>query len=141
MNAIIESIIRKSNKTTIQTLVRNFDIERLGYIYSDVIEEAFNVKKGTTSFGIAVSDLFSDYKVNKIRLSELDLIMKNAMSKYKLHYSIDVKRENVKIYNEAAEEFKTLNKPLSIFVRECNKTLKTKQKWQDNQKQYRSKKT
>jgi len=74
MNAHIESLIKRSNKTTIQTLVRNFDIERLGYMYSDIIEDAFGVKKGTASFGVAVRELFSDYKVNKIRLSELDLL-------------------------------------------------------------------
>jgi len=50
--------------------------------------------------------------------------MRNAMSKYKLHYSIDVKREQMKIYNDAADEFKSLNQPLSVFVRKCNKILK-----------------
>ena len=126
METEIQTLIKRSNKTTIQTLVRNFDIERLGYMYADVIEDAFNVKKGTASFGIAVSELFSAYKVNKIRLVELDLIMKNSMSKYKLHYSIEVKRENMKIYNDAADEFKMLNNPLSVFVKECNKVLKSK---------------
>ena len=122
----IETLIRRSNKTTIQTLVRNFDVERLGYMHADVVEDIFNVKKGTASFGIAVSELFSEYKVNKIRLAELDIIMKNAMSKYKLHYSIEVKREQMKIYNDAADEFKTLNRPLTLFVRLCNKILKSK---------------
>jgi len=126
MNHIIKSLIKRSNKTTIQTLVRNFDIERLGYLYSDIIEDNCNVKKGTASFGEAVSNLFSDYKVNKIRLTELDLMMKNAMSKYKIHYSIDVKREQMKVYNAAVDEFKSLHEPLSLFVRRCNKILSKK---------------
>ena len=121
----IEKLILRSNKTTIQTLVRNFDIERLGYLYSDIIEEDLNVKKGTSSFGIAVSNVFSEYKVNKIRLSELDLIIKNSLSKYKLHFSIEEKRKQMNIHNNAVEEFKELNKPLEKFVRLANRTLKT----------------
>lgn len=126
MNSIIEKIILRSNKATIQSLVSSFDIERLGYMYADIIEDACNVKKGTASFGAAVSDLFADYKVNKIRLAELDRIMRTSMSRYKLHYSVDVKREQMEIYNAAADEFKTLNRPLSLFVRRCNKILKSK---------------
>lgn len=128
MNTIIESLIKRSNKTTIQTLVKNFDIERLGYMYYDVIEDSFNVKKGTSSFGEAVSNLFNEYKVNKIRLAELDIIMKNSMSKYKLHNSVDVKREQMEIYNNAVDEFKALNQPLALFVRRCNKILKNEPK-------------
>lgn len=126
MNKVIESLIKRSNTSTIQTLVKNFDIERLGYLYPDIIEDAFKVKKGTASFGEAVSDLFSEYKVNKIKLSELDRTMKMSISKYKLHYSLEEKAKQAKIYNAAAEEFKTLNQPLSLFVRRCNKILKTK---------------
>lgn len=125
MNVLIERMIDRSNKTTIQTLVRNFDIERLGYIYADIIEDAYGVKKGTASFGEKVSDVFSDYKVNKIRLAELDRIIKTSLSKYKLHYSIDVKREQMAIHNEAVAEFTELNKPLSLFTRRCNKYFKT----------------
>ena len=128
MNTIIEFLIKRSNKTTIQTLVKNFDIERLGYMYYDVIEDSFNVKKGTSSFGEAVSNLFNEYKVNKIRLAELDIIMKNSMSKYKLHNSVDVKREQMEIYNNAVDEFKALNQPLALFVRRCNKILKNEPK-------------
>lgn len=126
MNEIIKSLIKRSNKTTIQTLVKNFDIERLGYLYYDVIEDAFNVKKGTASFGEAVSNLFSDYKVNKVRLSELDFIMRRSLSKYKFHYSLELKREQMIIYNAACDEFKQLNKPLASFVRKCNIVLKNK---------------
>jgi len=121
---LISKMIKRCNPTTIQTLVRNFDIERLGYMYADIIEDAFNVKKGTSSFGECVSIIFAEYKVNKIRLSELDLIIKQSLSKYKLHYSIDVKREQMKIHNEAVEEFKILNNPLSKFVKFANKEFK-----------------
>ena len=124
MKTIIEQLIKRSNKTTIQTLVRNFDIERLGYMYSDIIEHAFGVKKGTCSFGIAVSNLFKEYKVNKVRLVELDYIIKTSLSKYKLHYSIEVKRDQMNIHNNAVDEFRELNKPLDKFVRLANKTLK-----------------
>jgi len=124
MNVVIKKLVLRSNKTTIQTLVRNFNIEQLGYLYPDVIEDSFNVKKGTSSFGQSVSDLFSEYKVNKIRLSELDIIISTSISKYKNHYSIDVKKEQLEIHNSAVEEFRQLNAPLSSFVRECNKLLK-----------------
>lgn len=124
MKTIIEKLINRSNKTTIQTLVRNFDIERLGYMYSDIIEDSFGVKKGTCSFGIAVSELFEEYKVNKVRLVELDYIIKTSLSKYKLHYNIEVKREQMDIHNNAVNEFRKLNKPLDKFVRLANKTLK-----------------
>ena len=128
MNPLIERMIDRSNKTTIQTLVRNFDIERLGYMYADIIEDHFGVKKGTASFGEKVSEIFSDYKVNKIRLAELDYIIKTSLSKYKLHYSLEVKREQMKIHNEAVAEFTELNKPMGLFVRHCNKYLKQKLK-------------
>ena len=128
MNITIESLIKRSNKNIIQTLVRNFDIERLGYMYADVIEDSFNVKKGTSSFGEAVSNLFNEYKVNKIRLAELDIIMRNSMSKYKLHYSTGVKSEQMEIYNNAVDEFKILNQPLALFVRRCNKIIKNERK-------------
>ena len=125
MDSIIIELIKRSNKTTIQTLVRNFDIERLGYMYADIIEDAFNVKKGTASFGEAVSNVFEAYKVNKVRLAELDLIIKQSYSKYRLHYSVDVKREQLKIHNDAVEEFRILNKPLIKLVSLANKTIKT----------------
>ena len=123
MDSIIIELIKRSNKTTIQTLVRNFDIERLGYMYADIIEDAFNVKKGTASFGEAVSNVFEAYKVNKVRLAELDLIIKQSYSKYRLHYSVDVKREQLKIHNDAVEEFRILNKPLIKLVSLANKTI------------------
>jgi len=126
MDSVIEKLIKRSNTSTIQTLVKNFDIERLGYLYADIIEDEFNVKKGTASFGEAVSNVFSDYKVNKIRLVELDRTMKSSMSKHKLHYSREEKARQAKIYNAAADEFKILNQPLSLFVRRCNKILKQK---------------
>ena len=124
MNPLIEKMIDRSNKTTIQTLVRNFEIERLGYMYADIIEDNFQVKRNTASFGVAVSELFGDYKVNKIRLEELDKIMMKANAKIKYHYSITVKQEQTKIYNDAAAEFAELNKPISLFTRQCNKYYK-----------------
>lgn len=123
MKNLIEKLIKRSNKTTIQTLVRNFSIEQLGYLYPDVIEDYFNVKKGTSSFGEAVSEVFKDYKTNKIRLEELDYIIKTSLSKYKLHYSVEEKRKQMQIHNQAVEEFKELNKPTVKFVRLVNKTL------------------
>ena len=122
---IISKLILRSNKTTIQTLVRNFNIEQLGYIYPDIIEDEFKVKRGTSSFGEAVSNLFSEYKVNKVRLEELSYIIKTSLQKYRLHYSIDVKREHMKIHNESVDEFRELNKPLAKFVRLSNKVLKS----------------
>lgn len=124
MKELIEKLIKRSNKTTIQTLVRNFSIEQLGYLYPDIIEDAFNVKKGTSSFGAAVSEVFKDYKVNKIRLEELDYIIKTSLSKYKLHYSVEEKRKQMQIHNQAVEEFRELNKPIAKFVRFANKTIK-----------------
>ena len=125
MNPIICQLLDRSNKTTIQTLVRNFDIERLGYIYADIIEDNFQVKRNTASFGVAVSELFADYKVNKIRLEELDKIMMKANAKIKYHYSITVKQDQTKIYNDAAAEFAELNIPISLFTRRCNKYFKS----------------
>lgn len=123
MKELIEKLIKRSNKTTIQTLVRNFSVDQLGYLYPDIIEDAFNVKKGTSSFGAAVSEVFKDYKVNKIRLEELDYIIKTSLSKYKLHYSVEEKRKQMHIHNQAVEEFRELNKPIAKFVRLANKTI------------------
>lgn len=122
MKEIIEKLIKRSNKTTIQTLVRNFSVDQLGYLYPDVIEDAFSVKKGTSSFGVAVSEVFKDYKTNKIRLTELDYIIKTSLSKYKLHYSVEEKRKQMQIHNQAVDEFRELNKPIAKFVKLANKT-------------------
>lgn len=123
MKELIEKLIKRSNKTTIQTLVRNFSVDQLGYLYPDIIEDAFGVKKGTSSFGVAVSKVFKDYKTNKIRLEELDYIIKTSLSKYKLHYSVEEKRKQMQIHNQAVEEFRELNKPIAKFVKLANKTM------------------
>jgi hypothetical protein len=124
MKTVIEELLKRSNKTTVQTLVRNFNIEQLGYMYADVIEDAFGVKKGTSSFGVAVSNLFSEYKVDKIRLTELDYIIKTSLQKYKIHYSLDEKRKQMNIHNTAVDEFTELNKHLGKFTRFANKFYK-----------------
>lgn len=126
MKEIVKKLVLKSNKTTIQTLVRNFDIERLGYMFPDIIESEYNVRRGTCSFGISVSEVFSEYKVNKIRLEELNYIIKLSASKAKLLFTPESKKEQIKLHNDSVEEFNELNKPLTKFVKEVNKIYKTK---------------
>lgn len=125
--ALIE-ILNKADKLTVQRLVKDHSVERLGYIYHEVIEEYFKVKKGTSDFGMAVSDLFAEYKLNKVRAYELEALMKVSKDMYKNSYSPDLKREWGVKYNDAVNEFNELVKPTTKFVKVYNKLLKEKSK-------------
>lgn len=126
MNNTLLTILKKANKSTVQALVRDFSVERLGYIHCEVIEDDFNIKRGTCGFGIVVSELFSEFKVDKVRLHELEPLMRSARVKAKNSFSKDVILENMNTYNELVEEFNKLNDPITKFVKLYNKILKSK---------------
>lgn len=122
----IEAILLRASRDTVQKAIKRFSPESLGYLFPEIIEEYFSVKKGTASFGEAVSKLFEGYKVNKVRLEEVDLEIQKSLSKFKLHYSIDVKREQMIKHNILVDEFTALHLNLTKFVKEVNKFYKVR---------------
>lgn len=129
MNKTIEKLILRSDKKTLQSLVYDNSIERLGYIHNDIIEDEFKVKKGTCEFGITVSNLFEEYRIkNKVLACELEAAMRNEYKMYKNSISPDKRREHGLKYNQLVEMHTELIEPTTRFVKAMNKVLKNKNK-------------
>ena len=118
-------IIKKAKVSTIQSCVRLNDIRQLGYIYSTIIEQTFNVKRGTGDFGIVLSIIFEPYEcLNRIRMEELQHQLRHHYTRYKHCYSPDLKQFHKEEYNKLVEEERELYKPIKKFVRLANKIKK-----------------
>ncbi len=122
--SIITKMIQRLNKERAQLFVKGFQVTSLGYVFPTDIEEAYNVKSGTASFGIAVTDLFSDFKTDGVRMAELDSLMRKECIAMEKASTIESKITHARIYNSYVDEFRELNKPIARFVRLFNKVKK-----------------
>lgn len=123
--SIISKMIQKVHKERAQLFVKGFQVTSLGYAFPNDVEEAYGVKRGTSSFGIAVSDLFSDFRTDAVRMAELDSLMRKECKEFENSTTVESKITHARIYNSYVDEFRELNKPIARFVRLFNKVKKS----------------
>jgi len=125
--SLITVMIQKLNKERAQLFVKGFQVTSLGYVFPDEIEQAYGVKRGTASFGVAVTDLFSEFKTDGVRMAELDSLMRKECEAMESATDVETKIKHARIYNSYVDEFRQLNKPIARFVRLFNKVKREKQ--------------
>lgn len=126
----LEELIRRAPAKIIQALVNLGTPERLGYSYSHIVEEYFDVKKGTCTFGIVVSEIFDEFKIDSIKFKELERQINFHKRRFKstFDFNIEQRRHHMTECNRLVDEQKEVYKPMRKFVRLCNKIKKQQQK-------------
>lgn len=117
----LKAIIKKAHKSTIQSCVNLRNPLSLAYAYSNVIEEYFTVKKGTSSFGVVASDLFRDFYVDSVKMEEIKKQIRFHKYRYKHSISPDLKKHHLEEHNKLVDIERELYKPIRKFVKMCNK--------------------
>ncbi|GIM60523.1 hypothetical protein CAPN008_05730 [Capnocytophaga canis] len=122
----LEVIIKRAPAKMIQVFVNAGTPERLGYTYSYIIEEFFEVKKGTSSFGAVVTDIFSEYMINSIKFKELERQINFHKKRFKFTFDFNIvqRRHHMTECNRLVDEQKKIYEPVRKFVRLCNKIKK-----------------
>ncbi|WP_444671261.1 hypothetical protein [Flavobacterium columnare] len=117
----LKDIIKKAHKSTIQSCVNLRTPFQLAYVHSNIVEDYFNVKKGTSSFGEVAQDLFSEFKVNHIEMDRIKKEIRQFKFRYKHTISIVDKQHYKEEHNKLVETERELYKPIRKFVKLCNK--------------------
>lgn len=129
MNAIAQYIIENATPSQVQEAVNSYSIPSICYKMASSISGEFNIKRNTTSFGIAVSEAMQEFKTDSILLTEVNHQINQlqnrlkVMSKYHTEYLAKCLEHDalVEINNKLSE-------PITKFLKLYKKAQKEKGK-------------